>query len=368
MHDESAKKEAREPRTSFYSLSLPALKSALTEAGFEKYRAEQIFDAVYKNKIFNPQNFSNLPAALRTHLEKNYEFCAALPVKSASAGPDAEKFLFELSDGKFIEAVLLSSPAEDEKNSTRKTLCLSTQVGCASKCAFCASALNGFIRNLSSGEIVAQALPFVSEEKKTGKEKKFCFENIVVMGMGEPLANLENLLEALKIFNASDKFAFGARRITVSTCGLADKIEKLAEMEFPYKLAISLHSANDETRSRIMPVNKKFNLQKLVSSAKKFSKAHGRMLTLEYVLIKGVNDFLKNADELSKIAKTLQAHVNLIPYNPVPSLSWERPSKGVILAFSSILQKNKISYTLRREKGDEINAACGQLALKKNKS
>ena len=176
--------------------------------------------------------------------------------------------------------------------------------------------MRGFVRNLSACEIVAQALPFVKRSVENGKkEAKFEFENIVVMGMGEPLVNFDNLMAALAIFNASDKFGFGARRITVSTCGIADRIEKLAEIGFPYRLAISLHGATDEVRSRIMPINKKYPLSALIRAAKKFSSVCGRMITLEYIMIEKVNDTFLQARELAKIARELHAHVNLIPYN-----------------------------------------------------
>ena len=352
---------------SFFTLSLDGLQRLLVGAGFEKFRAKQVFDAVYKNRVFDPQNIPTIPQKLKDWLGGNLEFAAAKLVGNRESEDETKKYLFALSDGYFVESVLLEAPSDDGR--TRKTLCISTQVGCACGCKFCASAMHGFIRNLSAGEIVAQALPFVKEEAGNGKtERKFEFENIVVMGMGEPLINCENLMKALEVFNAPDKFAFGARRITVSTCGIADKLSKLAEDKFPFRLAISLHGATDEVRGRIMPINKKFPLATLLNAAEKFAESNGRMITLEYILIKDVNDSFAQAHALAKIAKRLHAHVNLIPYNRVEALPWKRSDLGRRAAFAKVLKDAKVSYTLRREKGAEIDAACGQLALKKRES
>lgn len=352
---------------SFFTLSLDGLQGLLVGAGFEKFRAKQVFDAVYKNRVFDPQNIPSIPQKLKDWLGENLEFAAAKLVGNRESEDETKKYLFALNDGYFVESVLLEAPSDDGQ--TRKTLCISTQVGCACGCKFCASAMHGFIRNLSSGEIVAQALPFVKEEARNGKaERKFEFENIVVMGMGEPLVNCDNLMKALEVFNAPDKFAFGARRITVSTCGIADKLSKLAEDKFPFRLAISLHGATDEVRGKIMPINKKFPLEKLLESAEKFAESNGRMITLEYILIKDVNDSFAQAHALAKIAKRLHAHVNLIPYNRVEALPWKRSDLGRRAAFAKVLKDAKVSYTLRREKGAEIDAACGQLALKKRES
>ncbi len=347
----------------FYSLSLEELSDILTKEGFEKFRARQIFDAVYDRKIFEPTKFPALPNALKKYLDENIEFCAGKLVGNREACDETRKYLFELSDGKFVECVLLEAPSDDD-GKIRKTLCISTQVGCASGCKFCASGLRGFFRNLTADEIIAQALPFVKNQTRNGKiERKFEFENIVVMGMGEPLANLDNLLVALSTFNSPQKFGFGARRITVSTCGIADKIELLAKSDFPYRLAISLHGAINETRNKIMPINKKFPLEVLIPAAEKFALSNGRMITLEYILIKNINDSFDDAKALAKIAKRLHAHINIIPYNKVESLEWERPNQGRRSAFAKVLKDMSVSHTLRREKGSEIDAACGQLVL-----
>lgn len=352
-------------KDNFFLLGSDELKKRLAAAGFEKYRAKQVFDAVYANKIFAPNNLPSIPQSLKEWLSENLQFRAAEMVGEKQSGDDTKKYLFKLNDGNLVECVLLKAPAEG--GGTRKTLCMSTQVGCACACKFCASALRGFVRNLTAAEIISQALPFVEESANEGKkDRRFEFENIVVMGMGEPLANYANLMAALNVFNSAEKFAFGARRITVSTCGIADKIEKLAEDGFPYRLAISLHGATDDVRGKIMPINAHFPLSRLLSAAEKFSRSCGRMITLEYILIKNVNDSFEQARELAKIAKRLHAHINLIPYNKVPSLPWQRSDAGRRAAFAKVLDAAGASYTLRREKGSEIDAACGQLALKKS--
>ncbi len=331
------------------------METLLKDAGFEKYRAKQIFTAVYKNKIFEPQNFPALPAKLKDFLEEKFVFVGAKLMGEKESSDETKKYLLELSDGARVECVLIKAPSDD--GGERKTLCLSTQVGCACACRFCASALGGFVRNLTANEIVSEAIPFI-------KDSKFEFENIVVMGMGEPLMNYDNLMSALSTFNDPEKFAFGARRITVSTCGIADKIDKLIEDNFPFRLAISLHGATDEVRKQIMPIDVKYPLPRLLDSAERFAKTCGRMITLEFILIKDINDTFQQARELVKIAKRLHAHVNLIPYNKVEALTWKRPDASRRSAFAKILKDAGVSYTLRREKGSGIEAACGQLALK----
>ncbi len=346
----------------FYALSRAELADILAENGFEKFRAKQVFDAVYVRKIFDPALFPSIGVKLKDFLSAGFDFCAARLVGDRVSGDETKKYLFELSDGNFVESVMLKAPSDDGK--IRKTLCMSTQVGCASGCRFCASAMRGFVRNLTAGEILAQALAFVDLENGS---RRFGFENIVVMGMGEPLANFDNLLAALAVLNDPEKFAFGARRITVSTCGLADKIRRLAELKFPFRLAISLHGATDDVRGKIMPINKKFPLAEVVAAAREFSRVCGRMITLEYILIAGVNDSFAQAGKLAEIAKNLHAHVNLIPYNTVEGLEWKRSDSARRRAFAAVLEREKVPFTLRREKGSEIDAACGQLALKRHK-
>jgi len=257
------------------------------------------------------------------------------------------------------------------QESSRKTVCVSIQVGCAYGCKFCASGLAGFNRNLMVAEVVSQLMHICKMEDahtKRAKEEIASFDNIVFMGMGEPLANYDTLVQTIKILNAEWGLNFGARRITVSTSGLAPRIMQLAQEGVAVRLAISLHGATNEVRSQIMPVNKKYPLEELIPAAKAFKDKHGRMLTLEFIMIEDINDSLDQAKELTKIARELHAHVNCIPYNKVEGLEWKRPSVRRQDAFVDVLRKGGVSVTIRREKGHDINAACGQLRLKTEKA
>ncbi len=341
----------------FFELDKIELENYLLSINSQKYRAKQIWEYVFKKFIFDFDKMTSLPANLRQKLAEDFYFTEAKLVANKKSKEDAGKFLFELKDGFFVESVILTAPTEN--NEEKKTICVSTQVGCAQSCRFCASTLNGFKRNLSYQEILSQFITFSKENVG------FDFENVVVMGMGEPLANAENLLKALSIIRQD--FSFGARRITVSSCGLANKIEEISKLDFPYRLAISLHATNDEIRNKIMPVNKRFPLKVLLNALETFSKTSKRMIGLEYILIADMNNAIEDAKELAKIAKRLKAHVNLIPYNKVEGLEWERPAQKSSQKFLEILKSLGVSATLRREKGSDIEAACGQLALHKNK-
>jgi 23S rRNA (adenine2503-C2)-methyltransferase len=250
-----------------------------------------------------------------------------------------------------------ASPDLFGERSDRFTLCLSTQVGCAYGCKFCASGLEGFKRNLTPGEIVAQIL-------ETERATKTKINNLVFMGMGEPLANYANLMKALEIINAPWGVGLGARHITVSTSGLAPQIRELANQPLQIRLALSLHGATDPVRAQIMPVNRKYPLGELLDACADYQAKKRKMMTLEYILIEGVNDSPEQAGMLAKHARRLHAKVNLIPYNTVEGLEWKRPSDFVIDRFAAILTGAKVTATVRREKGHDIDAACGQLRLK----
>jgi 23S rRNA (adenine2503-C2)-methyltransferase len=273
-----------------------------------------------------------------------------------------------MGDQSLIETVIIRAPQEGVGlEHSRKTICISTQVGCAMACAFCASGLAGLKRDLLAGEIVAQLLQVCHrEDARTPRARAelASFDNIVVMGMGEPLANYDATLQALRIVNAEWGLGFGARRITLSTSGLVPKILRLAEEDLGFRLAISLHGATDEVRERIMPVNKAYPLAELIPAIRTFSARHGRMVTLEFILIEDVNDSLEQAGKLRDIALDLHAHVNLIPYNTVAGLDWRRPSLTRQEKFADVLRAARVSVTLRREKGHDIDAACGQLRLR----
>ncbi|MEY4306642.1 MAG: hypothetical protein RJA95_10 [Verrucomicrobiota bacterium] len=348
------------------------LGERLVADGHPRYRAGQIFEWLYPRRAETPEAMTNLPANLRAWLAANYDFEATSLVQRKASSDVTQKILQRLRDGSLIETVIIRAPMEGVgQEKSRRTICISTQVGCAYGCKFCASGLEGWKRDLSVGEIVSQLVQVCRIEDKAdparAAEGLASFDNIVVMGMGEPLANYDNLLAALRIVNAPWGFGFGARRVTISTSGVVPKILKLAEEPLGFRLAISLHGATNEVRNQIMPVNKKFPLEELIPAAKAFARKHGRMLTLEFILIEDINDSLEQAKKLAVIARELHAHVNLIPYNKVEGLPWVRPSLTRQDRFVKELRALGVTATLRREKGHDIDAACGQLRLQKEK-
>jgi len=347
--------------------TLDTLVARLAEIGQPAYRARQILDWVYKKRVPDPAAMSSLPAKLRAWLADTFDTTPARLVLTKTSSDVTDKLLLELPDKSLIETVVIRAPMDGVgAERSRKTICISTQVGCAYGCRFCASGLAGWKRDLAAGEIVAQLLQVCRQEDATtprAREELASFDNIVVMGMGEPLANYDNLLRALTIVNAEWGLRFGARRITISTSGLAPQIRQLAEEALGFRLAISLHGATDEVRSQIMPVNRKYPLAELIPAIQHFSEKHGRMVTLEFILIADVNDSPAQAHALATLARPLHAHVNLIPYNTVEGLPWQRPTLKKQEAFAEILRRAGISATLRREKGHDIAAACGQLRL-----
>lgn len=352
--------------------TLESLATRLEARGEPAFRARQILDWLYKKRVRSWDAMTNLPKPLRVWLDDTFDLLPAQLVLNKQSEDVTDKLLLELRDGSLIETVIIRAPQDGVGvDHSRKTICISTQVGCAMACVFCASGLAGLKRDLSAGEIVAQLLQVCyREDDRTPRARSelASFDNIVVMGMGEPLANYDALIQALTIVNADWGLGFGARRITISTSGLVPKILKLAEEPLGFRLAISLHGATDEVREKIMPVNRAFPLGKLLPAAKAFSERHGRMITLEFILIEDINDSLEQAKLLRDIALDLHAHVNLIPYNTVEGLPWKRPSITRQERFADILRAAGISVTLRREKGHDIAAACGQLRLKTEKS
>ena len=345
------------------------------------YRAAQLLDWLYVRRATGWDAMSNLPKALREKLRENYTLQALELVRKQGSHDTTQKFLWKLADGSLIESVLIpANPALYGDGSDRHTLCISTQVGCAYGCKFCASGLDGWKRNLGVHEILEQILAverwaeasaatpaMASDSEKatmTIKAKTRMIDNVVVMGMGEPLANYENLIKALRILNAPWGGGIGARKITISTSGLAPQIRKLAVEPLQFRLAISLHGATDAVRNRIMPVNKRHPLADLTAACEDYQNVKGRMVTLEYILIAGINDSLAQILPLAAMARKLFAKVNLIPYNRVEDLPWQRPSEEVCEGFLAALEKQNVIATLRREKGHDIDAACGQLRLK----
>jgi 23S rRNA (adenine2503-C2)-methyltransferase len=349
-----------------------SLGERLVAGGHPRYRAGQIFEWIYPRRAESPEVMTNLPAPLRAWLAEHYDFEATALMQRKASSDVTQKILQRLRDGSLIETVIIRAPMEGVgQEKSRRTICISTQVGCAYGCKFCASGLEGWKRDLSVGEIVSQLVQVCRIEDKAdparAAEGLASFDNIVVMGMGEPLANYDNLLAALRTVNASWGFGFGARRVTISTSGVVPKILKLAEEPLGFRLAISLHGATNEVREQIMPVNRKYPLEQLIPAAKAFARKHGRMLTLEFILIEDINDSLDQAKRLAAIARELHAHVNLIPYNKVEGLPWVRPSLTRQDRFVKELRALGVTATLRREKGHDIDAACGQLRLQKEK-
>lgn len=309
---------------------------------------------------------TNLPRALREGLAQAYTLRPLELVRKQGASDSTQKFLWRLADQSLIESVLIpANPALYGEASDRNTLCVSTQVGCAYGCKFCASGLEGWKRNLTVAEIVDQVLAVERWHQpvpQAGEER--LVSNLVIMGMGEPLANYENLLKALRILNAPWGGGIGARKITISTSGLAPQIRQLADDPLQFRLAISLHGATDEVRERIMPVNRKYPLKELTAAGEYYQAKKGRMITFEYILIAGINDSLDQVRPLATLARRLHAKVNLIPYNRVEGLPWERPSEASQRAFLAALTGHGVTATLRLEKGHDIDAACGQLRLR----
>jgi 23S rRNA (adenine2503-C2)-methyltransferase len=339
------------------SLLLNELQEELQKLGEPSYRAGQIADWLYQKRVKSFDEMTDLSRDLRSQLANQFAFSKLDIVRMLGSHDTTRKFLFRLSDGNLIESVLIpASPALYGGSSDRRTICLSTQVGCAYGCKFCASGLEGFSRNLRPNEIIDQ---IIAIEAASGEK----IDNIVFMGMGEPLANFENVMRAIRIINASWGLGIGARRITVSTSGLAPQIKKLADEPLQIRLAISLHATTDEVRDQIMPINRKYNIETLLSACDYYAARKKQRLTFEYILIAGVNDADDQAYLLARHAGRLLAKVNLIPYNTVEGLEWSRPSRNRQEKFLSILRAHKIPATLRREKGHDIDAACGQLRL-----
>ena len=339
------------------SLLVEEIEERVRELGEPSYRAKQIADWLYKKRVSAIERMTDLPQNLRARLGAAF-LCDGLEVVRVLGSRDTtQKFLFRLRDGNLIESVLIpASPALYGSRSDRRTICVSTQVGCAYGCKFCASGLDGFSRNLDPGEIVEQLIAVESQSNEK-------IDNVVFMGMGEPLANLANLLRAIRIINAPWGLGIGARHITLSTSGLAPQIRKLADESLQVRLAVSLHGATDAVRSQIMPVNRKYNVKTLLEACAYYVTRKKQRITFEYILIAGVNDTDDQARELAKHAKKLSAKINLIPYNTVEGLEWSRPSRNRQEKFLSILRARGIAATLRREKGHDIDAACGQLRL-----
>jgi 23S rRNA (adenine2503-C2)-methyltransferase len=342
-------------RTPIKSLTLAELGDRLAALGQPSFRAGQVMEWIYGKRVKSFEAMTNLPATLRSTLAEEFSFDSLEIVRVLGSEDTTRKYLFRLHDGSLIESVLIpASPALYGEASDRRTLCVSTQVGCAYGCKFCASGLDGWSRNLLASEVVEQ---IVKVEEASGEK----VNNLVFMGMGEPLANFTNVMRAIEILNAPWGVGIGSRHITVSTSGLAPQIRQLADQPLQIRLAISLHGATDEVRQQIMPVNKKYPLEVLLEACDYYAAKKKQRLTFEYILIEGVNDRPQDASALARVARRTGAKVNCIPYNTVEGLTWKRPSERRQDEFMAVLEQADIPATIRREKGHDIAAACGQL-------
>jgi 23S rRNA (adenine2503-C2)-methyltransferase len=344
------------------------LLERFAEWGEAKYRVDQLLQWLYRQHASSFEEMNNMPKPLRTRLAEAYSLGMLRTAQKQGSADTTQKFLWQLTDGSYVESVLIpANPALYGESSDRHTLCVSTQVGCAYGCKFCASGLDGWKRNLAPSEIIEQVFA-IERDRSTDASAKSpdsrLVNNLVIMGMGEPLANYDNLMRALKNLNADWGGNIGARKITVSTSGLAPQIRKLADEKEQFRLAISLHGATDDVRSQIMPVNRKYPLSELTTACEYYIEKKGKMITLEYILIAGINDAITETGPLAQLAERLNAKINLIPYNRVEGLPWERPSEAVQDDFAYAVGQHGVNVTLRREKGHDIDAACGQLRLK----
>ena len=339
------------PRRAIMDLNSDELTAWLATVGQPKFRAGQIRRWLVQRRIQSFEQMTDLPAELRTQLTVEFRFSPFEVVRHQISKDETEKLLLRLQDGELVECVLMRDPG-------RRSVCISTQVGCAMGCVFCASGLLGVKRNLTPTEIIEQVL--VLHRMMKDDER---ITNVVVMGIGEPLANYHGLMVALTFLTAKDGFGLGARRITVSTVGLPDKIRELAQSGQQYNLAVSLHAPNDALRTEIVPVNKSIGIQEILLAADDYFEMTGRRISYEYVLMSGINDQPEHAEELASLLRGRNAHVNLIPMNGVTELVMTAPRDPDTQQFLEILEHRGITATVRKRKGADIDAACGQLRL-----
>jgi 23S rRNA (adenine2503-C2)-methyltransferase len=344
---------AARPRGAF-DLSLPELETRLTELGFPAYRGRQVWRWAYRQLVGDYASMTNIPAALRDALESEAPLSLLEPVRAvATDDGDTIKTLYRTADGHVLETVLMLYP-------NRATVCVSCQVGCAVGCAFCATGLMGLARNLGAGEMVAQVVGAAREARQRGRS----LTNIVMMGMGEPLQNYAETMKFIGIVHDPEGLDVGARRITVSTSGIVPKIDALASEPLQLNLAISLHAPDDELRSQLVPINRRYPIATLMASVDRYIAKTGRRVSFEYALMRGINDSERTARELAGLVRSRLCHVNIIPLNPVDVLPYERPDPAGIERFADILRAAGIPTTVRYSRGLDIDAACGQLRAK----
>jgi len=339
---------------SFFGLLPEEVEKVLVDAGWERYRARQVLEWVYGKRVRDPQGMSNLGKAQREELTRLVDLgLPRIHKRIQSPAGDAIKYALELHDRARVESVAMLSKRGI-------TLCISSQAGCGMACVFCATGTLGLKRNLKADEIVAQVVHMLA----TTNDWTDPGFNIVFMGMGEPLANYAQTMKAIRVLHAEEGLRVGARRITVSTCGMVPQMHRLAKEGLSLGLAVSLHATTDDLRDRLVPINRRYPLRELVRAADFYAETTGRRVTLEYILLAGVNDRKGDAERLADIANSIPCKINLIPYNPVPQLPWQRPTDEAIQRFADWLFPRCPAVTLRWSQGGDIAAACGQLGAK----
>jgi 23S rRNA (adenine2503-C2)-methyltransferase len=357
-----------------HDLDFTALTNIFNEWNEPAYRAKQVWQGLYHHLYNSPEQFTNLPKSLREKMAENFTFMPfSVKVYQDSSDKSTRKTLFQLPDGNLIEAVLMryGDPADNPQITTaapqsanlrgaknRRTLCISTQAGCAMGCVFCATGQLGFKRNLTSGEIVAQVMYYA----QMLKEQDETVSNIVFMGMGEPFHNYENTMAAIDRLNDSDGYNFGARRFTISTVGLVPQIRRFADEKRQVNLAISLHAVDDDARTEMMPVNKRYKIDEVLEACEYYVAMTSRRVTFEWALIHGVNDTPEIAKKLASKLRGLMCHVNAIPLNPTAGFDGKATDRQRAILFKETLEQAGIPCTIRMRRGIDINAGCGQLA------
>ena len=334
-------------------MSLTQLQDIILDAGYPKYRAQQVYENLYLGKTL--AEMSNVPNDLRAKLLENYLDNPIIIHSTASSEDGTQKFIYRLHDGNLIEGVLM-------QYKYGYTLCVSCQVGCRMGCKFCASTLGGLVRNLTAGEILGQVLTVNRMLGGTAKDRKIT--NIVMMGSGEPLDNYQNVIQFIQLVTAPTGINFSIRNISLSTCGLVDKIKELAKLKLGLTLTISLHAPNDTIRKELMPIANRYTIKQIIQSARDYVRATGRRVVFEYALTKGINDAQTHAKELATLLRGFQCHVNLIPLNTVEERELQTVSRSNANTFCKWLTDLGISATVRRTMGEDIGGACGQLRNK----
>lgn len=350
---QKVRKELKTDMPSIYSFELNEIKDWLKEQGEKPFRATQIFEWLYEKRVTSFDEMSNLSKELREKLKDQFAITTLKTVIKQTSQDGTIKFLFELHDGYTIETVLM-------RHEYGNSVCVTTQVGCRIGCTFCASTLGGLKRNLEAGEIVAQVLKVQQALDETDER----VSSVVIMGIGEPFDNFDEMLAFLKIINHDNGLNIGARHITVSTSGIIPKIYQFADEQMQINFAVSLHAPNTDIRSRLMPINKAYKLPKLMEAIEYYIQKTGRRVSFEYGLFGGVNDQVHHAEELADLLKGIKCHVNLIPVNYVPERDYVRTPREQIFLFEKTLKERGVNVTIRREQGHDIDAACGQLRAK----